>query len=331
MQTNDEREQTLNQILVEMDGFDNHAGVIIMAATNRPEVLDPAILRPGRFDRQITVNKPDIKEREEILGVHSKKVKMDSSVDLKVIAARTPGFSGADLANVVNESALLAVRRSLKQVNSACFEEAIDRVMAGLAKKNRVINVNEKKTIAIHEIGHALVSHFSPGADKVHRISIVPRSSGALGFTMQIPEEDRHLMTVAQLRTMIRVLLGGRAAEKVVIGEITSGAQDDLRRATSIARRMIFEFGMSESVGLVSLNSHTPGFLENPFLRDDSLPVSESLAKEIDKELRALLDQEFSNAQKIISDHRPVLDALTQELLSKETLEAADFEKFVKA
>jgi cell division protease FtsH len=328
-QTNDEREQTLNQILVEMDGFDNHQGVIIMAATNRPEVLDPAILRPGRFDRQITVNRPDVKEREEILAVHAKKVKKDSTVDLKKIAARTPGFSGADLANVVNESALLAVRRGLKEVNSPCIEEAIDRVMAGLAKKNRVINVEEKRTIAIHEIGHALVSRYSPGADKVHRISIVPRSSGALGFTMQIPEEDRHLMTEKQLKTMIRVLLGGRAAEKVIIGEVTSGAQDDLRRATSIARRMIFEFGMSHSVGLVSLSQHQPGFLENPFVKDDSIPVSENLAKEMDAEIRQILETEFQLAINIVSQKRSVLEALTQELLQKETLEAVDFEGIV--
>jgi cell division protease FtsH len=330
-QTNDEREQTLNQILVEMDGFDNHQGVIIMAATNRPEVLDPAILRPGRFDRQITVNRPDVKEREEILVVHSQKVKKDETVDLKKIAVRTPGFSGADLANLVNEAALLAVRRGLTQVNSPCLEEAIDRVMAGLAKKNRVINVEEKKTIAVHELGHALVSHFSPGADKVHRISIVPRSSGALGFTMQIPEEDRHLMTEKQLKTMIRVLLGGRAAEKEIIGEISSGAQDDLRRATSIARRMIFEFGMGASVGLVSLSQNTPGFLDNPFLRDDSIPVSEELAKEMDKEMRSILDTEFKKAVEIIRQHQKVLEVLKIELLEKETLEAPDFERVLRA
>ncbi len=325
MQSNDEREQTLNQILVEMDGFDNHAGVIIMAATNRPEVLDPAILRPGRFDRHIVVNKPDIKEREAILKVHVLKVKLAEDVNLATVASRTPGFSGADLANVVNEAALLAVRKNLKTVNGSCFEDAIDRVIAGLAKKNRVINEPEKRIIAVHESGHALVANKTAGADKVHRISIVPRSSGALGFTLQIPEEDRHLMTAGQLRSMIRVLLGGRAAESLVFGEVTSGAQDDLRRATTIAKRMISEFGMGKSVGLVSLMPGSTGFLENPFGRDESLPVSEELANKIDKEVRGILDEEFENAQKILTQYRAVLDRITNDLLKKETLEANDF------
>lgn len=328
-QTNDEREQTLNQILVEMDGFDNHQGVIIMAATNRPEVLDPAILRPGRFDRHIVVNKPDIKEREAILKVHVSKVKLDPGVELKTVASRTPGFSGADLANVVNEAALLAVRKGLKVVTPHCFEEAIDRVIAGLAKKNRVINPNEKRTIAVHEVGHAIVAHMTKGADKVHRVSIVPRSSGALGFTLQIPEEDRHLMTEAQLRSMIRVLLGGRAAEKIVLGEVTSGAQDDLRRATSIAKRMITEFGMGKSVGLVSLVSGSAGYLESPFGRDDSAGVSEELAKAMDQEIRSMLDVEFENAQNLLIQNRETLDRVTQALLEKETLEAEDFQKLV--
>jgi cell division protease FtsH len=328
-QSNDEREQTLNQILVEMDGFDNHSGVIIMAATNRPEVLDSAILRPGRFDRQIVVERPDLQGRLAILKVHSANVKMEEDIDLLKVATRTPGFTGADLANVVNEAALLAVRKSLLKVNQKNFEDALDRVVAGLAKKNRVISESEKRVISVHEIGHALVAKFTSGSDKVHRISIVPRSSGALGFTMQIPEEDRHLMSERQLRGMVRVLLGGRAAEHVVIGEVTSGAQDDLRRASAIVRRMISEFGMGQSLGLVSLSSHAPGYLENPFVRDDSLPISNELAGKMDKEIRKTLDEEFENACTIIRNHRDTLERLVSELLKKETLEAEDFEQFL--
>ena len=328
-QTNDEREQTLNQILVEMDGFDNHSGVILMAATNRPEVLDPAILRPGRFDRQIVVDRPDLKGREAILAVHARKVKTEPGIDLAEVAARTPGFSGADLANVVNEAALLAVRRGQTLVSRACFEEAIDRVVAGLARKSRVISESEKRTISIHEVGHALVAEFTSGADKVHRISIVPRSSGALGFTMQIPQEDRHLMSEKQLKTMVRVLLGGRAAEHVVIGEITSGAQDDLKRASGIVRRMIVEFGMSRSLGLVSLANNDPQFLNNPFVRDESWPLSDTLIQSIDQETRGLLDEEFENACNILRNNRPLLDKLVTLLLEKETLESADLKQLV--
>ena len=328
-QGNDEREQTLNQILVEMDGFDNHNGVIIMAATNRPEVLDPAILRPGRFDRQITVDRPDKAGREQILKVHARQVKIEENINFLDIAARTPGFSGADLANVVNEAALLAVRKGLETVNKSCFEDAIDRVVAGLARKSRVINEKEKRTIAIHEVGHAIVAQFTAGADRVHRISIVPRSSGALGFTMQIPEEDRHLMSERQLRDMVRVLLGGRAAEKTIMGEVTSGASDDLKRASSIIRRMILEFGMSESLGLVSLANRQPGYLDNPFIRDDSLPVGAELATEIDKEIRKVLDEEFESACSLVRNHRKVIDNLTRLLLEKETLEREDFDRLV--
>ena len=322
---NDEREQTLNQILVEMDGFDNHGGVILMAATNRPEVLDPAILRPGRFDRQIVVDRPDVRGREEILLVHSKGVKIDKEVDFKVIAQRTPGFSGADLANIVNEAAILAVRKGLLSVNRECFEEAIDRVVAGLQRKSRVINESEKRTIAVHEVGHALVAQFTPGSDKVHRISIIPRASGALGFTMQIPDEDRHLMTKQQFKNLIRVLLGGRAAEKVIVGEITSGAQDDLRRASDIIRRMIAEFGMGESLGLMSLGLQNPGYANNPFVRQDWAPVSEELAQKMDRECQKILMEEFDNACGIIRSKRNLFDALVKKLIEKETLEAEDF------
>ena len=329
MQSNDEREQTLNQILVEMDGFDNHNGVIIMAATNRPEVLDPAILRPGRFDRQIVVERPDKKGREEILKVHAAKIKIDPSVDLSAIAARTPGFTGADLANIVNEAALLAVRKKLKSVDKGSFEDAIDRVVAGLQRKSRVISESEKRVIAIHEVGHAIVAAMTEGSDKVHRISIVPRSSGALGFTMQIPEEDRHLMSQKQLRAMVRVLLGGRAAEQVVVGEVTSGAQDDLRRATSIVKRMLSEFGMGKSLGLVSAGAQGSAFLDNPFLRDDRIHVSEHLAAQVDEELKAILHEEFELACGIVQSQRTLMDALVEKLLEKETLEQEDFEALV--
>ena len=329
MPTNDEREQTLNQILVEMDGFDNHSGVILMAATNRPEVLDPAILRPGRFDRQIVVDRPDVKGREEILRVHARGVKMDPSIDFKTIASRTPGISGADLANIVNEAALLAVRKGQTVVTKDCFEDAIDRVVAGLARKNRVISEQEKRTIAIHEVGHALVARYTPGADKVHRISIIPRTSGALGFTLQVPAEDRHLLTKGQLKNLIRVLLGGRAAEKIIIGEVTAGAQDDLRRASDIVRRMIGEFGMSESLGLVSLGQHGPGYLANPFVRGEWTEISDETARKIDQECRDVLDAEFENASHIIRSQRPLFDSLVALLLDKETLEFEDFDRLV--
>ena len=327
--SNDEREQTLNQILVEMDGFDNHAGVILMAATNRPEVLDPAILRPGRFDRQIVVDRPDRKGREAILKVHARKVKVSPEVDFSVIAARTPGFSGADLANVVNEAAILAVRKGLQEATRICFEEAIDRVVAGLARKSRVLSPEVRRTIAVHEVGHALVARFTKGADPVHKISIIPRGSGALGFTMQLPDEDRVLLSSEQLRGLIRVLLGGRSAERVIFGEITSGAQDDLRRASEIARRMIQEYGMGESLGLVSVASGDPGMMTNPFLRQDQINVSEATHQKIDTEVRKILDEEFDVAQDIIRNHRKLVESVVAVLLEKETLESADFENLI--
>ncbi len=325
--SNDEREQTLNQILVEMDGFDNHAGVILMAATNRPEVLDSAILRPGRFDRQIVVDRPDVRGREEILKVHARTVKIGETVDFKTIAQRTPGFSGADLANIVNEAALLAVRKGLKEVNCDCFEEAIDRVIAGLQRKSRVINEREKRVIAIHEVGHAIVAKFTEGADKVHRISIIPRASGALGFTMQLPQEDRYLMSQTQLRGLVRVLLGGRAAEKVVVGEVTSGASDDLRRASEIVRKMISELGMSDSLGLVSLGSQNSQYLNNPFIRQEYAHVSEDTAQKMDRETQQILGEEFENACSIIRSNRSIFDRVSESLLEKETLEQEDFDR----
>jgi len=329
-QSNDEREQTLNQILVEMDGFDNHNGVIIMAATNRPEVLDPAIVRPGRFDRQIVVERPDKKGREAILKVHTFKIKMEADIDLALIASRTPGFTGADLANIVNEAALLAVRKNLKKVTQICFENAIDRVVAGLQRKSRVISEKEKKIIAVHEVGHAVVATFSEGADPVHRISIVPRSSGALGFTMQIPEEDRHLMSESQLRLMLRVLLGGRAAEWVFFKEVTSGAQDDLRRATGIVKRMIGEFGMGKSLGLLS-SSSSGGYLENPFLREDRIQVSEEFSQRADEEMKSILKEEFDQACALIRNQGVIFAKVVERLLEKETLEQDEYDAIVHA
>jgi cell division protease FtsH len=328
LSTNDERENTLNQILVEMDGFDNHSGVIIMAATNRPEVLDPAILRPGRFDRQILVDRPTLKGREEILKVHASRVKLDENIDFKEIASRTPMFSGADLANLVNEAALLAVRRGLTKVPRSCFEDAIDRIIAGLATKSRVLPESEKRTVAYHEVGHAVVSHLSHSLDRVHRISIIPRSSGALGFTMHIPEEERHLLTEKQLRIKIRTLLGGRAAEHVFIGEITTGAHDDLKRASEIIRRMISEFGMSQSLGLVSLGLQNQMYVGNPFIKNEYAPVSEKVSQSIDDESRKILEDEFTKACKILSENRSLVEKMTQVLLEKETIEHDEIARF---
>jgi cell division protease FtsH len=322
--SNDERENTLNQILVEMDGFDNHNGVIIMAATNRPEVLDAAILRPGRFDRQILVDRPGLKGREEILHVHTRKVKVDKDIDYKEIASRTPLFSGADLANLVNEAALLAVRRGLTVVTKECFEEAIDRIVAGLASKSRILPESEKKTVAYHEVGHAVVAHFSGSADKVHRISIIPRSSGALGYTMQIPEEERHLLSEENLRVKIRTLLGGRAAEDVFVGEVSTGAHDDLKRASEIIRRMIAEFGMSKSLGLVSLGQRNEIYQGNPFVKNEYANISENLAQQIDEEMKKILDEEYALAKKILKDKKALVEKMTKILLEKETIEKDD-------
>ncbi|MEZ4814929.1 MAG: ATP-dependent zinc metalloprotease FtsH [Bdellovibrionota bacterium] len=327
MTSNDERESTLNQILVEMDGFDNHSGVIIMAATNRPEVLDPAIMRPGRFDRQILVDRPGLKGREEILKVHTRNVKIGPGIDYKEIASRTPMFSGADLANLVNEAALLAVRKGYSIVTRQCFEEAIDRVVAGLASKSRILPESEKRTVAYHEVGHAVVAHFSGSLDKVHRISIIPRSNGALGYTMQIPEEERHLLTTQQLRSKIKTLLGGRAAEKVFIGDVTTGAHDDLKRASDIIRRMISEFGMSETLGLVSLGQQSEMYQGNPFIKNEHAPISENTAQLFDQEMKKILEEEFESACEILEKNAFVVEKMTAVLLEKETIENEEIQR----
>jgi cell division protease FtsH len=321
MGSHEEREQTLNQLLAEMDGFDARKGVIIMGATNRPEVLDPALLRPGRFDRQVLVDKPDVRGREEILRIHAKNVKVAEQVDLKVIAARTAGFAGADLANLVNEAALLAARRDKPAVEMKDFEEAIDRLIAGLEKK-RVMSDKERRIVAYHESGHAIVASVLPGLDPVHKISIVQRGFGALGYTMQLPLEDRYLMTRTDLINQLSVLLGGRSAEEIAFGEISTGAQNDLQRATDIARAMVTEFGMSDALGAVNYNGHRRGaFLETPFMPERG-NYAEETALKIDSEVKRIITESHETARRILRDRRETLDVLTARLLEKEVIEA---------
>ena len=327
---NDEREQTLNQLLVEMDGFDTKRGVIIMAATNRPEILDPALLRPGRFDRQILVDRPDIKGREEILKVHTKKVKLGKDVDLKVIAGRTAGFVGADLANVVNEAALLAARKGKQEVGMEEFEEAIDRILAGLEKKNRIINKKEREIVACHESGHAIVAESLPTAERVHRVSIIPRGISALGYTLQLPTEDRYLMTKGELIEKLCVLLGGRAAEEIVFKEISTGAQNDLQRATDIARKMVVNYGMSETLGPITFGRGG----DLTFLKTDGLmnrsEYSEKTAIEIDEEVKRIINQAYQKAKDILERKKDKLHKLSSLLLEKEVLEGDELRKVLK-
>jgi cell division protease FtsH len=326
----EEREQTLNQLLAEMDGFDARKGIIIMAATNRPEVLDPALLRPGRFDRQVLVDKPDVRGREEILKIHVKAVKLADNVDLKVIAARTAGFAGADLANLVNEAALLAARRDKSAVDRADFDEAIDRVIAGLEKK-RAMNPRVRRIVAFHEAGHAIVASLLPGADPVHKVSIVQRGLGALGYTMQLPVEDRYLMTKAELEHQLAVLLGGRTAERIVFNEFSTGAQNDLLRATDIARAMVTEFGMSEQIGPVNHEGHRRStFIETPFMPDRGA-YAEETARVIDAEVRRLVTNAEATATGLLSAHRDALDELSAHLLEKEVIEADELKALLRA
>jgi cell division protease FtsH len=317
----DEREQTLNQLLVEMDGFESNEGVIIIAATNRPDVLDPAILRPGRFDRRITVPRPDIRGREGILGVHTKKVPLATDVDLQILAAGTPGFVGADLENLVNEAALLAARQDKDSVGMGDFELAKDKVLMGSERRSMVMSDLERRTSAWHEAGHTLAGHQIEGNDAVHKVSIIPRGA-ALGVTMFLPTEDRHLMTKGQTLARIAMALGGRAAEQVVFGELTTGAQDDLKRATRLARAMVCEFGMSEKLGPVAYGDGD----ENIFLgrevvsrRDE---YSEATSREIDQEVRAIIEQQYALVIQVIGAHRAELDRLAEALLVRETLDA---------
>jgi cell division protease FtsH len=317
----EERENTLNQLLSEMDGFDTRKGVIIMSATNRPEILDPALIRPGRFDRQIMVDRPSLKGREDILQVHVRGVKLAGNVDLRKIAARTPGMVGSDLANIVNEAALLAARKNKTAVAMDDFEEAIDRVMAGLEKRTRVMNPREKEIVAYHETGHALVAESVPTADPVHRVSIIPRGIGALGYTLQLPTEDRYLMTKSELEDRLAVLLGGRVAEELIFQESSTGAQNDLFRATDIARSMIREYGMSQVLGPVTFErERRPLFLET-MLPPSAKDYSEATAQEIDREVTSLITRAHDRAREILQGKKPILDRVAKLLLDKEVLE----------
>ena len=323
----EEREHTLTQLLAEMDGFDPKKGVIIIAATNRPEILDPALLRPGRFDRVIVVDRPDLRGREEILKIHCKNIKLAPDVDLKVIAARTPGMVGADLANIVNEAALLAARKGKEVVEMEDFEEAIDRVVAGLAKKHRCLLPEEKKRIAYHEAGHAIVASVLTPNDKVHRISIIPRGVAALGYTLQLPTEEKYLVTKNELLAKIAVLLGGRAAEELIFKEVSTGAQNDLEKATEIARAMIMDYGMSESLGPQTFRKREHLFLDIPF-REREL-ISEETAKLIDKEIGKILKECYETAIRILKEKRETLENVVTLLIEKEVLEGEELEKLL--
>src|SRR5712664_18749 len=316
----DEREQTLNQLLAEMDGFDSSKGVIIMAATNRPEVLDQALLRPGRFDRQVVVDKPDLRGREAILRLHARAVVLAPGIDLGVIAARTPGFAGADLANIVNEAALLAARKEKNAVEMADFEEAIDRVVAGLEKRSRVLSEKERDIVAHHEMGHALVATSVPHADPVHKVTIIPRGIAALGMTYQLPTEERFLMTRSELDDRIAVLLGGRVAEELVYGEVSTGAHNDLERASEIARLMVTKYGMSDRLGLATYGERTPLFLKGTGMGGER-EYSEATARMIDEEVRAILDRTHDRVRGLLTTKKSALVTAATELKRVETLE----------
>jgi cell division protease FtsH len=319
----DEREQTLNQLLVEMDGFDTQSGVIIMAATNRPEILDPALLRPGRFDRQVVLDRPDLKGREKILQVHTKNVALAPDVSLAEIAARTPGFVGADLANLVNEAALRAARRGSDRVAMQDFDEATERLIAGLERKSRVMSPMEKETVAYHEAGHALVAESRPNADRVTKVSIIPRGVAALGYTLQTPTEDRYLMRRAELLDRIDVLLGGRVAEEIIFGDISTGAQNDLQRVTDLARHMVTQYGMSDTLGLVTFEEPR----SNPFLNmpgtGRSREYSEKTAQAIDEEIHTIIGGARDRVRQTLTKRRGALDALAKLLLQQEVVDRA--------
>ena len=324
----DEREQTLNQLLVEMDGFDTNTGVIIMSATNRPETLDPALLRPGRFDRQVVVDRPDLNGREAILVIHSKDVKLDENVVLKSIAAMTPGFVGADLANIINEAALLAARRNKDNVGMSEIEEAIERVMAGLEKKKRLINKKEKGIVAHHECGHALVASTLKTADKVKKISIIPRGVAALGYTLQLPTEDRYMMTREELTDRISVLLGGRIAEEIIFDEVSTGAQNDLEKASDIARRMVKYYGMSDKLGIVTFEPEN----KSAFLgwgMGSNKDYSEETARDIDIEVKKIIDDTYAKTREILERQKPMLIKLSKMLMEKEVIEEEELKKIL--
>jgi len=320
----EEREQTLNQLLVELDGFDARVGVILMAATNRPEILDPALLRAGRFDRVVLVDRPDKKGRLQILQVHAKKVKLAPDVELEKIAAATPGFSGADLANLINEAALLATRRGAEAVAQADFNEAIERLIAGLEKRNRVLSEQERRVVAHHELGHALVAMALPGSDPVHKISIIPRGVAALGYTLQRPTEDRFLMTREELENKMAVLLGGRAAEEVMFHHLSTGAANDLAKVTEIGRSMVMRYGMVKNLGHVAYENEPTGFLNNNITQKQ---FSEETAREIDVAVRDIVKDSYDKALAILSREKTLLARWAEKLLEKETLVEAELDE----
>ena len=328
---NDEREQTLNQLLTEMDGFAaGDATVIVLAATNRPQTLDAALLRPGRFDRQVLVDRPDLPGRLKILEIYAGKIKLDPEVDLKAIATRTPGFAGADLANLVNEAALLAARNGQTTVSQADFNEAIERVVAGLEKKSRVLNEKEKKIVAYHEVGHALVGALMPGGGKVAKISIVPRGMAALGYTLQMPTEDRFLMSEGELNDQIATLLGGRAAEEVVFGSITTGAANDLQRATDLAEQMVTTYGMSKVLGpLAYQKGQQNNFLGDSMMGNPRRYVSDETAKAIDEEVKDIVENGHQKAVTILKENRDLLETIAQSILEKEVIEGDELQELL--
>ncbi|MBW8838599.1 MAG: ATP-dependent zinc metalloprotease FtsH, partial [Gemmatimonadetes bacterium] len=319
----DEKEQTLNQLLVELDGFDPASGIVLLAATNRPEILDPALLRAGRFDRQVLVDRPDRIGREQILKVHTRKVLLDRDVKLEDVAALTPGFTGADLANLVNEAALVATRRGAGQIAMNDFNLAIERIVAGLEKKNRLLNPREREIVAHHEMGHAMVAAALPGSDAVHKISIIPRGIGALGYTIQRPTEDRYLMTREELENKMAVLLGGRAAEHLIFGHLSTGAADDLSKATGIARSMVTRFGMG-ALGPVTYESELNSFLGQPYAAQRL--YGEETAREIDVAVREMVEAQFQRARAILATNRQLLDESAGRLLAQETLAGPELE-----
>ncbi|MGB9715814.1 MAG: ATP-dependent zinc metalloprotease FtsH, partial [Thermodesulfovibrionales bacterium] len=324
----DEREQTLTQLLSEMDGFDTKKGVIIMAATNRPEILDPALLRPGRFDRHILVDRPDLKGRIEIFKVHTKKVKLSHDVNLQVLASMTPGMVGADIANIVNEAALLAARKNKEAIEMSDFEEAIERTIAGLEKKSRVINKREKEIVAFHETGHAIVASVLPNADPVRRVSIIPRGIAALGYTMQLPTEDRYLLTKSELLDRMSVMLGGRAAEEIIFGEVSTGAKNDLEKATDMAISMVKAYGMSKTLGPLSYDRGRPLFLESPWGQPKD--YSEETARKIDEEVKSILEESYQKAKSILTERIEKLKSIASILLEKEIIEGEELKELLK-
>jgi cell division protease FtsH len=326
----DEREQTLNALLVEMDGFNSNSGVIVMGATNRPETLDAALLRPGRFDRHVLVDRPDVAGREEIIEVHLANIKVDADVDVKALAAITSGFVGADLANMVNESALLAARKGHKVVTMADFNEAVERSSAGLEKKSRIMREDEKLRVAYHEAGHALVSYSLPNTDPVHKVSIIPRGLAALGYTMYRPEQDRFLITQCELESRIQALLAGTVAEEIIFDDISSGAQNDLERATEIARSMVMDFGMSR-LGRVNYRETN----RNPFLVSSDMPRvqthSEHTAREIDEEVKRIIDEGLQRTRTILESRRAALEAISNQLIKAEVIDAVELKRLIEA